>query len=210
MEKFSIVIPTMWKSPLIHDMIPVYLGSDYIDEIIIINNTPDDVRYEEAKIKVCNMGKNTYVNPAWNYGNKVRKQSNTLILANDDLLINGLDEMLLLVERAPFELFGASVNTPDTPCLLSKIKKGVVFPRNHFGCFMVVRRYNEIPKQLQIMCGDDYLYYKAQSVAIIKGPFISTPGSATVSLGFGSIKRKDHVYFNKIKRRLRSGRCLHL
>ena len=51
---YSIVIPTMWCSDKLFDMLPIYNASDYVKEIIIIDNNPskkgnidfyDKVRY---------------------------------------------------------------------------------------------------------------------------------------------------------------------
>ena len=39
-SKFSIIIPTMWKSDFLSDSISNYITSDLIDEIIIIDNDP--------------------------------------------------------------------------------------------------------------------------------------------------------------------------
>jgi len=206
MEKFSIVIPTMWRSPLIRDMVPVYAQSAFVEEIIIINNTSVDIEPYHDKMVVSNMGKNTYVNPAWNHGNSIKKKDTTLVLANDDILITGFDKMIGMIQRTSYCLVGATVNTPSSTPGITKVRRGMPFPRNHFGCFMVVRKYHNIPKELLIIYGDNYLFHKATSVGIIKGGFISTPGSATLrnpELNFRSLLKEDSVSFRKLKRRIR-------
>lgn len=194
----------MWKSSLIYKMLPIYIRSSYVDEIIIINNTEEDVFFDEQKVKVLNMRKNIYVNPAWNLGRETANSCNTLILANDDIVINDFDKMMSLVVNTKYNLIGAMVNNTSLKKDLFAVNRRIKFPRNHFGCFMIVRKYHKIPKELLILCGDDYLYYKAKLVGRIGGRFIHTKGKTTISSdNFKEIQKNDLSYFKTIRQGLR-------
>jgi len=60
--QYSVIIPTMWKSKCLDEMIPLY--DKYVDEIIIIDNNPEEKRkLKSDKIKILSKGHNIYVNP---------------------------------------------------------------------------------------------------------------------------------------------------
>jgi len=66
MNKFTVIIPTIWKSEYTLELIKRYCESEYVDEVLLINNrvedTPDLIKSE--KLKIHNMPENIYVNPA--------------------------------------------------------------------------------------------------------------------------------------------------
>jgi len=90
-EKFSIIIPTMWKYEPFCRFLEQLVTVDLIDEIIIINNdsknTPINDVLNNEKIKLCNFSKNIFVNPAWNYGVSI-SNNNKLGIINDDIEYN--------------------------------------------------------------------------------------------------------------------------
>ena len=69
-NKYSIIIPTMWRSELIHQMLPLYDRSEYVGEVIIIDNDPSKMPdlSQFEKVRHYAMKENIYVNPAWNLG----------------------------------------------------------------------------------------------------------------------------------------------
>lgn len=183
-EKFSLIIPTMWYAPQIKSMIGQYIDADLIAQIIIINNnaaqTPAYIkRMQSSKLLLIDPGKNIFVNPAWNLG--AAHANHTIILANDDIIINKLLELLQLLAASPYDLVGASVNNKlISSKALSPLKNGSPFPRRSFGCFMMVRNYTYIPEQMLVYSGDVMLYKMAKKPAIIKGDYIFTPISTTI------------------------------
>ena len=67
---YTVIIPTMWVNvTLLEKMICIYNQSNYINEIIIIDNNPiDKIKLDFKKVKILTKNKNIYVNPAWNWG----------------------------------------------------------------------------------------------------------------------------------------------
>lgn len=84
--KYTAVIPTMLKSPRLKKLVEDLQNSEYVDEIIIIDNSGnlEPSLEPHPKQKYICEGKNTGCNPAWNKG--VELSSNELItICNDDI-----------------------------------------------------------------------------------------------------------------------------
>lgn len=200
MEKFSIVIPTLWKSNLLLKMLPVYSGCNAVSEIILINNDssvhPD---IDISKLKVITPGRNIYVNPAWNVGAAMAEH--TIILANDDIFIEDLTGLLSAISQTDFDMIGATINdmTPLRsgvhPCSTNK------FPRKSFGCFMVCRKFQFIPRELLIYSGDRFLFDQSSTIGLIGSGYIKTPVSQTMNSDpkFLEIGKQDVERYLKIR-----------
>lgn len=186
-EYFSLVIPTMWKSSFLLEMLPVYQASPWISEIIIIDNDPEQnpgINFQEyEKVKILTRGYNIFVNPAWNWGASIAKS--TVVLVNDDILVKDLDFLFKEISEADYDIIGARINNEmiedqkeDYTTITDAPQR---FPANSFGCFMVVRKYNYIPEQLLIHAGDDHLFNSVRKRGIMStGRFIETKPSITV------------------------------
>jgi glycosyltransferase involved in cell wall biosynthesis len=90
-EKFSIVVPTMWRYAPFVSFIKDLLKFPLVDEIIIINNdqanTPVDDVFADDRIKLVSFGQNIFVNPAWNFGVGISRNKQVCIL-NDDIIFD--------------------------------------------------------------------------------------------------------------------------
>lgn len=90
-KMFSIIIPTMWKSNQVLDMLPRMLNIDIIEEIIIINNekssTPNLGFLSHPKIKMYEAETNLFVSPSWNLGAKLASSS-ILCFCQDDIVFD--------------------------------------------------------------------------------------------------------------------------
>ena len=86
MVKYSVIIPTLWKSNRIHKLLSDLIKCQYVDEIILIDNAGKFFEYYEAldKVKLVQVEENIYVNPAWNLGIKIAK-NDLIALVNDDI-----------------------------------------------------------------------------------------------------------------------------
>jgi hypothetical protein len=95
---FTAIIPTMWKSPRITQLITDLCASEHIGDVIVIDNNTNQSRFipESSKISVHLMFENIYVNPSWNYG--------------EDLLIANGDDWLAQ-HATPFVLHGLAVQS---------------------------------------------------------------------------------------------------
>ena len=84
--KYTAIVPTMLKSIRFPKLIEDLQNSEYIDEVIIIDNstntTPSLDPHPKQKY-ICEK-KNTGCNPAWNKGVRISKYDRLLIL-NDDI-----------------------------------------------------------------------------------------------------------------------------
>ena len=165
MDKYSVIIPTLWKSDRTNKLIKDLKSCDYVDEIIIIDNTcieSIDVPHSD-KVRMVSFGENIYVNPAWNWG--IHNTKNALVaLINDDInfdpnifgLINGdvlhnygiigmgegnykdpIDEM-----RGPYlDVWQPGINDWG------------------WGCFIMLNRkyWVDIPDNIKIWYGDNFI-----------------------------------------------------
>ena len=86
MEKFSVIIPTIWKSEYTMELLKRLSEHPAVAEIILIDNaTKGDVIMD--KVIHIKEVENTYVNPAWNKGVELAKYDYVTI-CNDDILFN--------------------------------------------------------------------------------------------------------------------------
>jgi hypothetical protein len=183
-NKFTIIIPTMWYAAELKNMLMHYLASPQIGQVIIINNnkshTPRYIsKLNNPKALVLTPEKNIFVNPAWNLG--AAHANHTIILANDDISIINLENLLQKLAQCPFDMVGATVNnTLSSTNEIRPLKPGSEFPRRSFGCFMMLRNYTYIPEQILIYSGDVLLFKMAKSPGIISGNYIHTPISTTI------------------------------
>ena len=85
MDKYTIVIPTLWKSNRTQKLLSDLEACEWVDEIILIDNTlsyaSDNTK---GKIRTISYGENIYVNPAWNVGVELAKNE-CIALCNDDI-----------------------------------------------------------------------------------------------------------------------------
>lgn len=85
MDKYTVVIPTLWKSNRTEQLIRDLNECEFVDEIIIIDNTNiDEWDRTYRKIRTVSKGENIYVNPAWNWGIELAKNE-CIALINDDI-----------------------------------------------------------------------------------------------------------------------------
>lgn len=171
-EKFTIVVPTMWRClDIFKTMLYRYSIHEKIDEIIIINNdvgmTPEWEILKNSKIKLLNQSENIKVNPAWNLGVNTSK-NNKICIVNDDIIfdIKLFDKVYNYV--TPYNgvtglLFGKErLGHPATTDKSINIKKWKE-PDNiyGFGQLMFIHKENWKPiiDDLEIGYGDDFIFH---------------------------------------------------
>jgi hypothetical protein len=203
--KISFIIPTIWRSDFLEELVEKLTSSQFAGEIILIDNAGENGRglSRFSKLKVVNSAHNLYVNPSWNLGAKMA-QYDYICLCNDDIIFD-IDKTLKLISRALPKCRG--IIGVDRSCLGKvvgwpwvRLKLDREFP---FGILMFMRReyYVEIPNELKIWYGDDYLFTKIKGPHLtIKGINISTKmSSSSASPQFDAIKQEDRSFWNKIK-----------
>lgn len=177
-DLYSIIIPTMWKSPKLIQMLELYENSNYVYEIILLDNDPDrkiDLsRFK--KILYYTEQKNLFVNPSWNIGYTLSKKK--LIIANDDIFLDKLDEVLKLFSKCEFDIVGISLGGDNGEMKIEQITN---FPQDSYGCFMFVKDYKYIPEKYKIWYGDNFLFQNSKKRGILKNSGLITNVSETLN-----------------------------
>ena len=195
---FSIVIPTMWKSDFLKKMLEIYENSELVKEIIIIDNKPEDkfdlLKYK--KIIYWTKGENIFVNPAWNIG--VKLSNYNLILANDDILIENLNDVLSEILLNEYDIIGISWGQESIAKLT--IEQVFDFPINGYGCFMYVKNFINIPNELKIWRGDYIQFINNPKKGLLKNPKLFGDLSKTMKSDpeFRKIGKNDIVVYNNL------------
>ena len=158
---YSVIIPTMWKCNRFQQTLRELSANELVGEIILIDNTPNDLKIELPKLIHILEGKNTYVNPAWNKGVSLAKYDKLLIL-NDDIWMDW--NILKIVEPYITEetgIIGMAEENYTKP--QSEFGLDPITHRNGgFGCcmFVHIENYTPIPNEMKIWGGDDWLFVK--------------------------------------------------
>lgn len=164
MDKYSIIIPTLWKSDRTKKLLSDLNECEYVDEIIVIDNEYDgyqDTKVE--KIRFVSFGGNIYVNPAWNKGIELAR-NNQIALLNDDINFN--PNIFGIIDKNVLDTFGiigmgeGNYKTPtdeERGPYLDVWQPGV----NDWGwgCFIIFDKKNwiDIPDNIKIWYGDNFI-----------------------------------------------------
>ena len=196
--KISIVIPTMWKSNKLEILLNNLNKCDVIGEILIIDNDYESKNIDTNqynKVIYVKMDQNIYVNPSWNLG--VSKSNFEIVaLLNDDIVFDvNFFNQLSVADETIIGVAEQSYKGPsDTNFRLEETDN-----RNWgFGCMIIFNKkyYVQIPEELKIWCGDDYLFRKFKNKSIIKGVYFDTTMSVTSDLPiFNEVKSNDEILY---------------
>lgn len=202
MEKFSVIIPTIWKSEFTIPLLQRLSKSEAVGEIILIDNAPNwDITMD--KLIHIKESENTYVNPAWNKGVELAKWNN-ITIANDDILFD-VDEYFHYMEQIPLKEFGFIGSHSDN-------YKDGEFDTIHlekydnqtnvggWGCLFSFdkRNWKPIPNELKIWYGDNFIHATNQSILQLRGIKIETLMSTSSDLQeVREIRDRDtHIWHN--------------
>jgi hypothetical protein len=158
-DKFSVVIPTMWVSDFIYELLDVLESSHHIGEIILIDNDkskrPAQI-VNTDKIRIIEQEENIYVNPAWNLGVELSKFDN-LCISNDDLVWN-TDILPFILDNIHLGVIGQSTSNYYNDHEELGLHPMGIRPWGWGCCFFLTKEnWLPIPEGLKIACGDDYL-----------------------------------------------------
>lgn len=205
MKKYSIVIPTLWKSNRTKKLIKDLNDCQYVDEIIIIDNTGTEERdilpTIYPKLRMVSKGENIYVNPAWNWGIELAK-NDLIALVNDDINFNPY--ILGQLTKEVFSEFGIigqceqnyKGNNTDEPI----IEKWTGSVRDWgWGCLIMFDKKDwiDIPDDIKIWYGDDYIFKCNPAIkSKIKNFNIETEMSTTSDEEvWNCVKEQDKINF---------------
>ena len=169
---FTVTTPTMWRCPGVFlQAINNYIRSDFIDEIIIINNdvskTPSWPELRHHKIRLLNQENNIFVNPAWNLG-VAEARNDKICIANDDIIF----DMRLFAKMYDRVISSNGVHGIITgeaifghpPTTDGSIDFDAWYPGlniHSFGQLMFIHKSNWLPiiDGLNIYYGDDFIFH---------------------------------------------------
>ena len=178
MSKFSIIIPTLlYREDILKVCLDVIVSDTLVGEVIIINNSTKDFAYSSSKVSVYKQEENLFVNKSWNLGVSLAK-NDYICLLNDDTIpckdFFSKFHSLGFIDKDDYGLFGIGYDTlPDfgdnEDDLSVPVSTGVIswsgIPHEDllgdWGICIMGRKENfyEIPEELKIIFGDNYLVY---------------------------------------------------
>lgn len=211
-KKVSVVIPTLLKNKTFLEKLIAGLEKDRaVEEIIVINNSGSGVILPTGKIKIITPGTNIFVNPAWNLGVK-EAECDIVALLNDDIIIpENFCSNVVSQMKPEMGIVGFDGN------FVTDCKKEESIPGNaemfleekdlisyNFGIamFFCKSAYTEIPEEIKVFFGDNWIFYKArQSGKInyhISGQQIyHYHGMSSSSFARSPLYKNDKKYFRK-------------
>ena len=163
MNEYTIVIPTLWKSPRIHKLLEDLIKCASVAEIILIDNSSEFYNHytELEKVRVIQPGENIYVNPAWNLGVREAKH-NSIALVSDDtnfdpMIFDALGESQLKT-LGIIGMHGDNFNStgfeeqPQIQLLRGDRPWG-------WGCLLIFHKsyWLPIPEDIKVWYGDDFI-----------------------------------------------------
>lgn len=168
--RISVVIPTLQKNVLFLKNLILALEKDpIVEEIILIDNSLKGLEIESLKLRVITPAENLFVNPSWNLGVKEAK-NDIVALLNDDIII--CDNFCSKIASKLKPEMGAVGYYEDFVEITQEMQdqpeeseiefKEIIGRPEQWGIaiFFDKSSYYEIPNDLKILFGDDWLIFK--------------------------------------------------
>ena len=192
---FTAIIPTLWKSPRITQLIADLCACEFVGEVIVIDNNPSEYRPtpESAKLSIHLMPENTYVNPSWNYGVE-RSQFENILICNDDINFNPSFLGIYDDSLQHTGIIGMDFSNYQLKADHNIHLKPMKDRPYGWGCLMLIHKskYVPIPDDLLIANGDDWLAQHATPF-VLHGLALQSEISTTSRLEeFGMIQLRDN------------------
>lgn len=201
---FSIIIPTLWKSPRIHNLLKNLSESQDVGEIILIDNNNKYKDYYKDiinKVKIITPSENLYVGPSWNLGVAIAS-FDYIALCNDDIEFN-VEIFNKLYESLDKEILIGQANENYHNDYDINSFKLIPFPKERpvgWGCLIIFKKniYKNIP-EFKIWFTDDWLIkYLSSDKCLLANFTIKTEMStSTVSGEFDDVIYQDRVNWGK-------------
>ena len=205
MDKYSVIIPTLWKSDRTKKLIDDLRECEYVDEIIVIDNAASTGMnlFVEPKMRLISEGENIYVNPAWNLGIEIAKNE-CIALCNDDInfdpnIFGVINENTLMYSGIVGMGEGNYKNPIDEERgpYIDMWKPGI----NDWGwgCLILLKKshWKEIPNDIKIWYGDNFIKdVNPVAKGCLRNFKVETEMSTTSDeKEWDDIKKKDYEYF---------------
>jgi hypothetical protein len=201
--KWSVIIPTLWKSGRTARLIDELISSPDVGEVILIDNAPQlGVKIKpNSKLTVVSKGENIFVNPAWNWGIQI-SQYEHIALCNDDISFDAR----IFSELSQYNLKSTVVGCHSNNFHIyeqEKFQFGLV--KGHhigrgWGCLLFLRKstYTPIPNELKIWCGDDWLIHTHKHVYSALWPIETEMSTSSSNPILHSVAQEDKEIFYRI------------
>lgn len=149
----------MWKCDRLVQTLHEISSQEMVSEIILIDNTDNTNQLSMPKVQHILEGRNTYVNPAWNKGASLAKESLLLVL-NDDIWFDWR-QYLNISEYITKDMgmVGIGLDCYSQPEQEISLRKISIRP-NGYACSFFIHKedWRHIDDRLLIYGGDDYLW----------------------------------------------------
>lgn len=215
-KKLTVVIPTLQKNKeLLINLLKTLEQDVCVDEVIVIDNSLQGLDYKSEKFRLITPKENIFVNPSWNLGVKEAK-NDIVALLNDDITISSdfcsrvVNQMTPDMGCVGFDIHNI-IETQDVkpPVEYSELHlEETKFRGNHWGIaiFFYKSSYVEIPDDIKIFCGDDWIFLKNKVCKrknyIITGQNIYHYGSlSSASQALKSIGDRDRKLYRRYTRK---------
>jgi GT2 family glycosyltransferase len=212
-RKYSVIIPTMYKCKDILVQLLSSLEEDSsVSEIIVIENSKstDYSINVFSKVKTLPQIKNIYVNPSWNLGVEESKENHVAILNDDIIIPNNLFSHLNKFDIDSLGIIGACdflIQETDTPKRFNVRYTHIATISERlwgYGVLMIMNKqnYHQIPEDLLIWAGDDYVFHKNVSMGKVNGmllcPIQTRMSTTSNNKEYDEIKQKDAETYEKV------------
>lgn len=206
--KFSVVIPTLWRSKRIHTLLENLIRCEGVGEILLIdNNRKFNEFYKKLdKVRVLSPHFNIYVNPSWNYGVKFSSNQYVVLLNDDVSFDTNILTHLSNEDLKKYGFIGMHSENYTKRCVgLPTIEPWVGQTFDGWGCMIVFDKSHwiPIPEEMKIWCGDNFIREANPSPKSVLSNFSIKTDMSTTSkeVRWDEIKKNDLEYYLKhIKR----------
>lgn len=190
MNKFTAIIPTMWRDSSIFELLNRLYVCEYVSEVILINNdvnnTPDFAKHK--KLLYIEPYENIFVNPVWNMGVAITSTEYVSIL-NDDILFD-VDLYFHFMNTANQYLNVGYVGSHSKNYEITELDDTTIEPYDNktntggWGCLFSFNKKNwiPIPNQLKIWYGDNWIHATNPNIFQLNGFPIKTKMSVSSEL----------------------------
>jgi glycosyltransferase involved in cell wall biosynthesis len=202
MNKYTVIIPTLWKSNRTEQLLNDLINSEFVDDIVIIDNSDNLTPIVHPKIQHIIEGQNTYVTPAWNKGVTLAKNEHIAIL-NDDINFNPNIFGLFLANEVEGIVGQASDNYNKPYDMIPGLGKLEGIRPWGWGSLLLTQKkyWIPIPEELKVWYNDDFMTeINPYPKWVLHNFTIVTEMSTTSDLPeFNPIKENDRIEWEKIK-----------
>lgn len=215
-EKLSVVIPTLQKNKeLLMNLINSLSKDSSVDEIILIDNSLQGIDEKIDKLRVITPKENMFVNPSWNLGVKEAK-NDFVALLNDDITICK-DFCFKIVSQMTSDMgivgFSRDFVVEEKEILPAPSEENLTLETvdgrcGHFGIAMFFHKsaYVEIPEDIKIYWGDDWLFVQAkrlkrQNYVIANQKILHWGSLSCLDENLNPASKRDSKLFRKYTRK---------